>query len=110
MLPASGREAVVLPAAPARLDTSEQKDTSPSGVSAGRGLSQELGPEDAGPRDRPGAAFEVGNRAVRIDAQQIERRGEDVLGREGRFHDVGRMFVRLADEVPAPHATARVDL
>ena len=33
--------------------------------------------------DRLGPVFQVGERGVRIDAEQVEGRGQDILGRHG---------------------------
>jgi site-specific DNA recombinase len=53
------------------------------------------------PGDRHGPVQEVGDRCLRVDAEQEKRRGEDVLGRHGRVHHVRPDGIALAHH-PAP--------
>src|SRR5262245_31615356 len=73
------------------------------------GLSQHFPTHDALSGDGHGPGELVGNRRVRVDAEQVEGGGENVLGRERRFSDVAADGVAAADDAAVGEAAAGAD-
>src|SRR5436189_264474 len=59
---------------------------------------------------RQRTASGVGEGRLRVDAEQVKRGGDDVLGRDGAIDHVAGDFVRLPDDAPAAHPTAGIHL
>ena len=68
---------------------------------------QQLGPKLPIARDRHRTIQPVGHRGVRVDAQEVERRRQDVLGRHGPFGNRCAMPICAAHDAPARHAASR---
>ena len=61
---------------------------------AGQRLLEQLGAEHARSRDSSGSSLAVGNGGVRVDAEQVERGRQEVLGGDGRLDNVAAQPVR----------------
>jgi hypothetical protein len=73
------------------------------GRAAGPG--EQLDAEQNGARDPSRPSFAVGDVGVRVDAEPVEGRREDVFRADGRLDGVAAEPVRRADRVAPAHAT-----
>src|ERR1019366_6072721 len=71
---------------------------------------QEFTPKNTGAGEGQGSTGGIRKRALRIDAQQVERGRENIFGRDRRFFHVSGVPIGTPDEVASPHTAARIDL
>src|SRR5258707_11401341 len=92
-----------MPVAWNRLAANRRRDRPRLAVKRG-GLRKDFGADGAVAGDGQGPALDVGDHRVRVDAEEMERGGEDVLGRDGRIADVAAVLIGAAHDAAAGDA------